>query len=439
MSALSPAVTIHASPSSLSPGGSSTLTWSSENATSCTASGAWSGSKGVSGSQSTGAVKVQLDLYAHLRGLRRQRHAVFDGFGELAVAHGDVSRDTEHDRLRGQLGPHMVLRQCDGLYRLRRLVGQQGGQRLPADGALTNSATYTLTCSGPGGSAAQSTTVSVKAPLPTVSLSVGPSAIRQRRECDAHVVVRPRDGLHASGAWSGSKALSGSQSTGALTANATYTLSCTGTGGSAAQTAMVSVRAIAPTVSLTASPELDHPRQCRLPDLVSRLNATACTASGAWSGAKTLSGSQSTGALTANATYTLTCTGRAGDAVQSATVTVASTPTATVSLSASPSTIASGASSTLTWSSSNATSCTASGAWTGSKATSGSQSTGTVKANATYSLTCTGAGGSATQSKTVSVTPPAPTVALSASPSTIASGSSAALAWSASNATACAA
>ena len=51
-------------------------------------------------------------------------------------------------------------------------------------------------------------------------------------------------------------------------------------------------------------------------------NANSCTASGAWSGAKATSGSQSTGILTTTVTYTLTCTGAGGSASQSAMVTV---------------------------------------------------------------------------------------------------------------------
>ena len=83
------------------------------------------------------------------------------------------------------------------------------------------------------------------------------------------------------------------------------------------------------------------------------------------------------GNLDATTTYTLTCTGAGGSASQSGTVTIAPAPT--VTLSASPTTVASGASSTLTWCSTNATSCTASGGWTGAKATSGTQSTGTSR------------------------------------------------------------
>jgi hypothetical protein len=130
-------------------------------------------------------------------------------------------------------------------------------------------------------------------------------------------------------------------------------------------------------------------------------------ASGAWSGSKAASGSQSTGALTSNETYTLTCGGAGGSAAQSATVSV-TTPAAAVTLTASPSTVKSGASSTLTWSSTNATSCTGSGGWTGSKAASGSQSTSALTATTTYTLTCSGAGGSAAQSAMVTVSAPPP-------------------------------
>ncbi len=82
----------------------------------------------------------------------------------------------------------------------------------------------------------------------------------------------------------------------------------------------------------------------------------------------------------------------------------------TVSLSASPFSITSGTSSTLTWNSANATSCTASGVWSGTKAASGNQIV-TPTTTSTYSLTCSGSGGSASASTTVNVTtvtPPPP-------------------------------
>ena len=65
---------------------------------------------------------------------------------------------------------------------------------------------------------------------------------------------------------------------------------------------------------------------------------------------------------------------------------------ATLSISIAPMTITLGESATLTWSS-NAPSCTASGAWTGSKSGDGSQMvTPTETGTLTYSLVCSGGG-----------------------------------------------
>ena len=78
--------------------------------------------------------------------------------------------------------------------------------------------------------------------------------------------------------------------------------------------------------------------------------------------------------------------------------TQAGTPVPTATISASPTSIVSGQSSTLTWSSTNATSCTASNGWSGAKATSGTQSVSPT-VTTTYSITCTGAGGTSSCGK----------------------------------------
>lgn len=81
-----------------------------------------------------------------------------------------------------------------------------------------------------------------------------------------------------------------------------------------------------------------------------------------------------------------------------------STPAATASLSANPTSVAPGGTTTLTWSSTNATSCTAGGGWSGTKGTSGSETSAALNATTSFTLTCTGSGGtSAQQSVSVSV------------------------------------
>lgn len=80
------------------------------------------------------------------------------------------------------------------------------------------------------------------------------------------------------------------------------------------------------------------------------------------------------------------------------------TPAPTLIFSVNPTTVSSGNSATLSWTSSNASTCSASGAWSGSKPVSGTQSSGTLNATSTYTLTCTGDGGTTSRSASVTVT-----------------------------------
>jgi hypothetical protein len=84
---------------------------------------------------------------------------------------------------------------------------------------------------------------------------------------------------------------------------------------------------------------------------------------------------------------------------------VASAPTApVVSLSADESQIGSGGTVDLTWSSQNATSCTATGGWTGAQPLSGTTTSKPLTSNTTFTLSCTGAGGTSAKSVSVTVT-----------------------------------
>ncbi|MEZ5564859.1 MAG: hypothetical protein R3F24_04785 [Gammaproteobacteria bacterium] len=170
-------------------------------------------------------------------------------------------------------------------------------------------------------------------------------------------------------------------------------------------------------------------------------DATDCTASGDWSGDRATTGAESTGPLTADRSYTLTCSGAGGSASASTFVTVQPAVQPTLSFEVVPGSVVAGSAATLNRTSSNATSCMASGAWNGSKALSGTQGTGAIASTSTYTLVCQGQNASSVkQSVTVTVVPPPPpppAVTLSVSPQMIDSGQAATLSWSSSNATGC--
>jgi len=119
--------------------------------------------------------------------------------------------------------------------------------------------------------------------------------------------------------WTGT---SGSHSTGNLTSSQTYTVNCSGPGGSASNSVTVTVTG-APSVNLTANGStgtVTIPYNTSTTLSWSSANITSCTASGDWHGSKPTSGSESTGNLTSSKTYTLTCSGPGASA--SATVVV---------------------------------------------------------------------------------------------------------------------
>ena len=96
-------------------------------------------------------------------------------------------------------------------------------------------------------------------------------------------------------------------------------------------------------------------------------------------------------------------------------------PKPTVSISANPTTITLGDSTKLTWQSSNASSCSASGDWSGTKSTSGNETVKPTSAgDKNYGMSCSGDGGSVSAS--VKVTVQALTVNVSPASATVEEG-----------------
>jgi Subtilase family len=183
----------------------------------------------------------------------------------------------------------------------------------------------------------------------------------------------------------------------------------------------------------------------------STLDASSCTATAnpatnfTSPTAPATSGSLTVTPAAAGATvYTFTCTGAAGvSASNSATLFATSgTPAAAPTLALASNSVEVGKSTTITWSSANATSCTASGSWSGTLAASGSQTiTPAVVGTETFSLICTNLGGpSAVVSVSLNATaalvkPPAPTLTLGAS--TISADTTTSITWSSAGASSC--
>ena len=188
-----------------------------------------------------------------------------------------------------------------------------------------------------------------------------------------------------------------------------YNLSCTGTGGTATSSASVSVSNPTPTTT-SISPTSKNVGDSGFTMHVYGTNFVSATSTVYINGSPRttsyISGTQldatipSSDLLTATTSaITVVTTGPGGGTSNSQTFTVnALAPTATIS--SFPTSITLGNTSDLTWSSTNATSCTASGDWSGSKGTSGVETvTPSSVGTKVYGIDCSGA----TSSTTVNV------------------------------------
>jgi hypothetical protein len=208
--------------------------------------------------------------------------------------------------------------------------------------------------------------------------------------------------------WSGARAPSGSQTvTMSNVGTNTYTLVCENASGTISASGSVSLTDVAPAAPMLVLSKnaIDLGQSSTI--TWSSANAAGCTASGNWNGSLPASGSQ-TVVPTAGGTaaYSLTCanvigSSAAGSAILAVTV---PPPPAAPSLKLAANSITVGNSTTITWSSVDATGCTASGSWSGSLGTSGSQTVQPTAAGAdTYTLTCVNDGG-ASQPSSVKLT-----------------------------------
>ena len=269
---------------------------------------------------------------------------------------------------------------------------------------------------------------------PTVSLSISASSILLGASVTITWSSTNASTCVAGGAWSGTLALSGSQSITPPAGMLTYKVTCTNGGASRAQSAALTVYP-PPTVSIAASPSTVISGQVSTLTW-STTNATTCTKAGAWSGSAPTIGSLVVGPTNAGTyTYSLSCTGPDGTTIGSATLTVIPLPQ--ITLTFTPSSIPVGGTSTMTWTSSNTTSCVASGSWSGAEPTSGSQTIGPFPAGLyLYGLTCTGPGGSTSNTQGITVFVP-PTATITVTPSSVPSGTAVSLTWSSTNASSC--
>ncbi len=279
-------------------------------------------------------------------------------------------------------------------------------------GVLTGTKTYTIKCTGPGGVATDPTVVTVTdAPAPPkVTLTASPNRVPYGTNSNLTWTSQNATSCTSSDfATANATSNAVGVSTGNLNAAKTFTITCTGAGGSTPSSATVNVdsQPLPPTVTLAATQSPITTGQSSALTW-SSTNATSCIGTGFnANGATSNAVGVSTGNLTATKAYRIDCSGPGGNAYDTETVTVTNSPppvSVSVSLTADDYSIPRGSSTLLKWTSSNATTCTSSD-FTTSNATNNATgvSTGNLTSSKTYTITCSNAGDTASDSVTVNV------------------------------------
>jgi len=415
-----PTISLAATSDMITTNGTSELNWNVTEASSCTASNGWNGDKdAASGTERVGPLTVDTTFTLSCTGdggTTEQSVVVSVGAAIPTIL---LTATPIVVTINGSTDLSWTVTEATSCTASGGWTGNKdamSGNESVA--SLMVNTTFTLSCTGAGGVAEQSVSVSVVTPAPTIMLTATPDTLIASGSSDLSWTVGGATSCTASGGWTGSKnAVSGMERVDPLTVDTTFTLSCTGAGGVTEQSVTVTIGLTAPAIVLTATPDVITTNDStELSWTVT--GATSCTASDGWTGSKnTASGMETVGPLTMDTTFTLSCTGTGGMSEQSVVVTV-SLPMPTVVLTATPDKVTINDSTDLSWTVTEATSCTASGGWAGSKnAVSGIETVGPLTVDTTFTLSCTGAGGMAEQSVTVTASPLSASISWDPNPS----------------------
>jgi hypothetical protein len=418
---------------SIAQGGSSTLSWSSTNATQCVASSpldaTWAGARPITGGTQVVSPSATTTYQLNCTGPGNAAAS-----SNLTVTVGPAVTATltitpQFINLGGSADISWTSTNATSC------VGQFFGTGGATNGAVTVSpsanTTFTLTCTGPGNATAVETELVVVGLPVTSTISAFPTFIAAGGSSTLNwngdnATACNGDVFSTGGITGGSLVVTPTETT-------IYTVTCAGAGG-ASQDASVTVT-VGPSVTaaLIATPTFIADGGSSSLSWTGGGGATACTGDLFPTGAS-LVGSTSVNPVL-NQTYVVTCTGPGG-AAETAMATVTVGPAVVADISASINPIAAGGSTVLSWTGTGgATSCNGDVFATGGL-TAGNLSVSPASTT-TYTITCLGDGGAEdVASVEVNVTASV-SATLSANPTSIALGGTSTLTWSSTAATTC--
>jgi len=199
-------------------------------------------------------------------------------------------------------------------------AGTFGPDGSSGTGAINSTTSFSMSCNGAGGSASASVQV-VVVPAPTIAFSAADSEIAGGASTVLSWSTTDALSCEAGDGWAGTFGPDGSSGTGAINSTTSFSMSCSGTGGRV-NTSVQVVVVPPPTVTFAASDsEVNSGGSTTL--TWSATNAGSCQADGGWTGGREPAGSELVGPIDGGTTFSLTCTGTGGNAMQMVSVSAA--------------------------------------------------------------------------------------------------------------------
>lgn len=245
-------VTLTASPTSVASGGSTQLTWTTtNNPTSCTAGGDWTGNKSATGGSQV-IMNITEDktftITCTKGALTASASSATSSATVKVLAPLNVSLTANPNPLAE--GGNVTLTwngdNADSCVASSTPSTTWSGNRPSSGGTelvnnLEEDTNFTITCTKEGVNTAKSVLVEIVA-VPSLTLSSSPTSVLKGKDVTLTWLAKNVDECTASGGWTGTKNKNGgSQTITGINENTTFSLACTGPGGNVIKTITVNV------------------------------------------------------------------------------------------------------------------------------------------------------------------------------------------------------
>jgi hypothetical protein len=412
-------------PFNVAPPASYSLSWTSTNAASCSASSMWSGDQATNGSQAYS--NIASGIYTYTLTCTNPSGSASDSVTVIVAGNPTVSVSAPAALTAPAnytaTWTSTNAASCTGYSRFSGLTGLSGSKA--ETGMSAGAYDYTVTCVNAVGTLVTDTKRTTVYAAPTVDVKVdgldGPTLTRTGpASYNATWTSSNATQCTGSARLAGYTGTSGSRSESNVPSGTTYdyTVTCQNAAGATASDTVHMVVVAAPTVDVKVNGS-DGPLNFFEPAVYTvtwaSSNATSCTALNNLPGPIAINGSRAFSAVVQGAyRYTVQCVNLAGTSISDSVLVNVNPLPPVVDLKIeggdSPITRDSPAAYTLTWTSTYATSCSASSSdltWSGAVLLTGNRVFSSVPVGThTYTLTCSNVSGSVSDSVTATVVAP---------------------------------